>query len=57
MDTGRAIVSTTVEAVIIRADGTREDLGVIDYWHQNPLKRLEWKVKCIAKGVLTWLQK
>lgn len=29
-----------VQAVVIRADGTREDLGVIAYWHRNPLKRL-----------------
>lgn len=30
----------TLEAVVIRADGTREDLGTIAYWHKNPLKRL-----------------
>lgn len=30
----------SVSAVIIRRDGTREDLGVISYWHRNPLKRL-----------------
>jgi hypothetical protein len=34
-----------VEAVVIRADGTREDLGVISYWHKNPLKRFWFEVK------------
>lgn len=32
-------------ATIIRADGSREELGVIDYWHKNPLKRAIWKFK------------
>lgn len=34
----------SIEAVIIRADGTREDLGVVSYWHRNPLKRLAWRI-------------
>jgi hypothetical protein len=32
-------------AVITRADGTVEELGVIDYWHKNPLKRFIWRFK------------
>jgi hypothetical protein len=32
--------SIEVQAVVIRADGTREDLGTISYWHRNPLRRL-----------------
>jgi hypothetical protein len=32
-------------ATIIRADGTKEELGVIDYWHRNPIKRFIWKLK------------
>ena len=32
-------------ATIIRADGTKEELGVIDYWHVNPIKRFVWKLK------------
>lgn len=27
----------TVEAVIIRADGRREELGFISFYHENPL--------------------
>jgi hypothetical protein len=32
-------------ATIIRADGTKVELGVIDYWHKNPIKRFIWKLK------------
>lgn len=32
-------------ATIRRADGTIEELGVIDYWHRNPIKRLIWRIK------------
>jgi hypothetical protein len=34
------VKSVSLEAVVIRADGTREDLGTIAYWHKNPLRRL-----------------
>jgi hypothetical protein len=37
--------SIEIEAVIIRADGAREDLGTVCYWNKNPLKRLWWSVK------------
>jgi hypothetical protein len=33
-----------IQAVVIRADGTREDLGQVSYWHKNPIKRLIHKV-------------
>jgi len=39
------IKQATLEAVVIRADGTREDLGVISYWNSNPLKRLLWRMR------------
>lgn len=32
-------------ATITRANGTVEELGVIDYWHKNPIKRFIWKIK------------
>ena len=35
----------TIEAVVIRADGTREDLGQVSYWHKNPLRRVLHKLK------------
>ena len=34
-----------LSAVITRADGTVEHLGVISYWHKNPFKRIVWRLK------------
>jgi hypothetical protein len=36
--------SVTLEAVVTRADGTTEDLGVIARWDKNPVKRLLHKI-------------
>ena len=33
------VKSAQFDAVIIRADGTRENLGTIAYYHRNPLRR------------------
>lgn len=38
------IKSVQVEAVKILKDGTRVSLGVVSYWHRNPLKRLFFKL-------------
>lgn len=37
--------SVSIEGRIIRADGTVVELGTIAYWHQNPFKRLAWRVR------------
>jgi hypothetical protein len=37
-------------AVVTRADGTVEDLGVVAYWHSNPIKRFVWRIKQFFKG-------
>lgn len=34
----------TIEMVITRANGQVENLGVVSYWHRNPLKRLLWRL-------------
>ena len=34
-----------LSARIIRADGSIEELGAIDYWHKNPIKRIIWRFK------------
>ena len=34
-----------ISAVITRADGTVVNLGTIQYWHKNPLKRILWRIK------------
>ena len=40
----------SLSAVIIRADGSVENLGVISYWHKNPLRRLAWRVYRFVMG-------
>jgi hypothetical protein len=35
----------SIDVVVIRADGTREDHGTVAYYHRNPLKRLAWNFK------------
>lgn len=39
------VKSAQIEAVITRADGSVEDLGVVAYYHRNPLKRLQFRIK------------
>lgn len=34
--------ASAIHAVITRADGTVEDLGLISYWHRNPV--INWTV-------------
>lgn len=41
---GRA-EQATIEAKIIRADGTVEELGVVSYWHRRWYKRLWWRLR------------
>lgn len=33
------------QITIIRADGTKEELGTVAYWHKNPIKRIIWRIK------------
>jgi hypothetical protein len=35
----------TFSAVVTRADGRVEVLGVVNYWHKNPLKRWTWRAR------------
>lgn len=39
------IEEARIQAVVIRADGRREDLGMISYYHRNPLRRWLWRLK------------
>lgn len=45
MDAKQKFKEASIAAVVIRADGTREDLGVVSYWNKNPFKRLLWRIK------------
>lgn len=49
MDVAGDAREVTFEAVVIRADGTRENLGVVSYWHKNPLRRLWWRINNRSK--------
>ena len=44
ISTSAGVKKVEVEAVVIRADGTREVLGTIAYWHRNPIARLFWRL-------------
>ena len=39
-----------ISAVIKRKDGTVEDLGVVSYWHKNPVMRLIAKTGMGIRG-------
>lgn len=41
---------TSIHAVIHRADGSTEVLGIVAYWHKNPLKRLAFRLKKLLGG-------
>lgn len=38
-----------IEAVVTRADGRIERLGVISFYHKNPLKRWAFRIKRMLK--------
>lgn len=42
MDAKSELKEASIEITVIRADGTREDKGVVSYWHSNPVKRAMW---------------
>ena len=39
------VKEASIEAIVIRADGRVEKLGVVSYYHKNPLKRAVWALK------------
>ena len=45
MNTASRVKESSISAVVIRADGTRENLGTIAYWHRNPLRRLWFRLR------------
>jgi hypothetical protein len=44
LNAGVALREASIDAVVIRADGRREPLGVIAYYHKNPLRRMLWRL-------------
>ena len=45
MKVGVPAKEASMKATIVRADGTRVELGTVAYWHKNPIKRLIWRIK------------
>ena len=43
--------SATLTAVITRADGSVEELGVVAHWHHNPLKRWAWAIRSALASI------
>lgn len=43
-ETVGGIRATSTSAVVIRADGTRVDLGRVAYWHTNSIRRMAWQI-------------
>lgn len=45
MKTRSKVKSASVNLVVVRADGRKEDLGRVAYWDRSLLKRLAWKLR------------
>lgn len=45
MNTASNLKSLTISAVKVDANGKETDLGVIAFYHKNPIVRLIWRVK------------
>lgn len=45
----QGIKEQIIEAKVIRADGTVEDLGVVNYWHKSWWRRAIWKIRKTMK--------
>lgn len=45
--------SVQIDAVITRADGTKENVGTIVYYNSNPILNLYWKVKTLFHKVFS----
>ena len=43
--------SAEVHMVVIRANGSREDLGVVSYYNKNPLKTMIFRIKQYIKAI------
>lgn len=43
------VKSASIEAVKIGVDGRRTDLGLISYYHRNPLRRFLWALRRLVR--------
>lgn len=42
----------SISATVTRADGTVEHLGVVSYWHRNPLRRWAWRIGRVFRRIV-----
>lgn len=42
--------SAELSMVVIRADGSKKDLGVVSYYNRNPIKQGFWNLKTWVKS-------
>ena len=52
MKTESEFKSCSIGAVVIRANGDREKLGTISYWHRSRYKRWLWQARQIFRSLL-----
>lgn len=45
MEVSADVKSAELQAVVVRADGSKQNLGTIAFYHKNPVKRLTRKLK------------
>lgn len=45
------VKQASLSAVVIRADGSREELGVISYYSKNPFKQIWYDTKRYLKNL------
>lgn len=45
MQVAQGVKSAELSIVVTRADGSVEDLGVVAYWHKNPLRRWAYRLR------------
>ena len=46
----------SIRATVIRADGRVEHLGVVAFYHRNPLYRWAYRVRRALRRILPWRQ-
>ena len=57
MHTKSNVKMADVSAIITRKDGTVENLGVISYYHRNPLRRWAWHTAKAVQRLTLRVQK
>jgi hypothetical protein len=45
MDGKTRVEQASISAIVIRKDGTKDDLGTISFWHRNPFRRFWWRLR------------